>query len=197
MRRKLLGALGLVALGVVVAFPLFGATYKVMTDTSTPEFCASCHEIVPAVEGWRASTHANNKKGLVAKCIDCHLPPPEDTARFFTMKTYHGLKDVVGHLLHGSSGYDKAEAREDLYAEIDNSTCLRCHENVTQLPYNRGAMLAHRSVINPVPGMEKKCVDCHYDLVHTEKRMFMYSQVRDLPYRAKGLRTLARAGRGE
>lgn len=180
----------LVALGFFIAFPVLGLSYQAMVDTSSPEFCGRCHEIKPAVSAWAASTHANNASGLVAKCMDCHLPPPENTFEFFAMKTYHGLKDVTFHLLDGTEGYDKEEARQGMYESLDNDTCMRCHENVLFMPTKRGAMLAHRSVVHARPGYEKKCVDCHYDLVHAEKRAFMYSQARKLPYQAKGLRTL-------
>jgi cytochrome c-type protein NapC/trimethylamine-N-oxide reductase cytochrome c-type subunit TorC len=49
-------------------------------------------------------------------------------------------------------------------------------------------MLAHRSVIYAKAGYEKKCVDCHYDLVHTDKQYVMFRQYRKGPYQAKGLR---------
>ena len=58
------------------------------------------------------------------------------------------------------------------------------------MPGKSGAMLAHRSVIYARPGYEKKCVDCHYDLVHSERMFIMYKQYRRLPYQAKGLRKL-------
>ena len=37
-------------------------------------------------------------------------------------------------------------------------------------------------------GYEKKCIDCHYDLVHNDKEAVMYRQLRKAPYQAKGLR---------
>jgi cytochrome c-type protein NapC/trimethylamine-N-oxide reductase cytochrome c-type subunit TorC len=58
------------------------------------------------------------------------------------------------------------------------------------MPYKRGAMLAHRSVLYARPGYEKKCVDCHYDLVHSERGLVMFRQTRKVPYQAKGLRPL-------
>jgi len=67
-------------------------------------------------------------------------------------------------------------------------------ENIIELlrsrPIRRGAMLAHRSVVYGRSGYEKKCVDCHYDLVHSEKGLVMFRQNRKIPYRAKGLKNL-------
>lgn len=176
----------LVVLGVIIAFPLFSMTYYTMVRTSTPEFCASCHEIVPAVEAWRTSTHVNNSQGFVADCMDCHLPAPHNTVDFFYTKTLHGLKDVIVHFTGGDEAYDRAEMREQAYASFDNEQCRKCHRNIETMPDNRGAMLAHRTVLYPMDGYEKKCVDCHRDLVHVDRPYHAYKQLMP-PYRAPGL----------
>ena len=178
----------LIALGILIAFPLFSMSYFTMVRTSTPEFCASCHEIKPAVVAWRSSTHTNNAAGVVVDCMDCHLPAPQETFDFFFAKTYHGIKDVVIHFFVGE--YDREKARNNAYAAFDNRECQKCHRNLLHMPYKRGAMLAHRSVVYAKPGYEKKCVDCHYDLVHSDKGRVMFRQTRKGPYQAKGLRQL-------
>jgi cytochrome c nitrite reductase small subunit len=170
--KKLLKPILYIVLGIVVAFPLFSLTYYTMVRTSTPQFCASCHEIEFAYNTWRTSTHTNNSQGFVADCMDCHLPAPEDTFDFFYAKTYHGAKDVLSHLTMTS--YDHEKNREKAYASIKNSHCLKCHRNLVFLPYNRGAMLAHRTVIYPRPGYDKSCFDCHRNLVHNEVPYYNY-----------------------
>ena len=187
MKKYLIGLI-LVGIGILIAFPLFSMSYYTMVRTSTPEFCASCHEIKPAVVAWRSSTHTNNAAGVVVDCMDCHLPAPQDTFDFFFAKSYHGIKDVVVHFLVGE--YDREEARADAYEAFDNDVCQKCHRNLLHMPYRRGAMLAHRAVIYARPGYEKKCVDCHYDLVHTDRGLVMFRQARDAPYQAKGLKGL-------
>jgi len=176
----------LIAIGILIAFPLFSVGYYTMVRTSTPGFCASCHEIKPAVRAWRESTHVNNAAGVVADCMDCHLPAPQNTFDFFFAKSYHGLKDVAIHFLAGE--YDRVRARNNAYAAFENTECQKCHRNLLNMPDSRGAMLAHRSVIYAREGYEKKCIDCHYDLVHNDKTAVMYRQYRKLPYQAKGLR---------
>ena len=37
-------------------------------------------------------------------------------------------------------------------------------------------MLAHRDVLYPRPGYEKKCVDCHRNLVHNDRPLYRYKQ---------------------
>jgi len=187
MKKYIIGG-SLVVLGVLLSFPIFSISYYTMVRTSTPEFCASCHEIKPAVMAWRSSTHTNNAAGVVVDCMDCHLPAPQDTLQFFYAKAFHGGKDVVKHFL--GSGYDRKAARELAYENFNNEVCQKCHRNLLHMPTKRGAMLAHRSVVYARPGYEKKCVDCHYDLVHSDRGVVMFRQSREVPYQAKGLRQL-------
>ena len=186
MKKNTIVAIVLIGIGMVLAFPIFSISYYTMVRTSTPEFCASCHEIKPAVRAWRASTHTNNAAGIVVDCMDCHLPAPQDTYDFFFAKTYHGLKDVAIHFLVGE--YDREKARNSAYAAFDNDQCQKCHRNLLHMPNNRGAMRAHRTVLYARAGYERKCVDCHYDLVHNDKFSVMYRQYREVPYQAKGLK---------
>ncbi len=173
-------------LGIFIAFPVFSMTYYTMVRTSTPQFCAMCHEIRPAYEAWKTSTHANNGQGAVADCMDCHLPAPHDTFDFFFAKTWHGAKDVFSHFTGGDATYDRAVMRSRAWAEIKSEQCLKCHRNILYIPDKRGAMLAHRSVLYPRPGYERECLDCHRNLVHVDRDHYAYKQFRP-PYRATGL----------
>ena len=186
MKKKTIVAIVLIGIGMILAFPIFSISYYTMVRTSTPEFCATCHEIKPAVRAWRASTHTNNAAGIVVDCMDCHLPAPQNTFDFFFAKTYHGLKDVAIHFFVGE--YDREKARNAAYAAFDNAQCQKCHRNLLYMPNNRGAMRAHRTVLYARSGYERKCVDCHYDLVHNDKFSIMFRQYREVPYQAKGLK---------
>lgn len=168
-----------VVLGIIIAFPIFSLTYYTMVRTSTPGFCASCHEIEFAYNSWRTSSHVNNEQGAVADCMDRHLPAPQDTWAFFYAKTFHGVKDVVAHFTGGGGeNYDNAVQREKAYASFKNNQCQKCHRNILHIPNKRGAMLAHRAVLYPMPGYDKKCVDCHRDLVHNERGYYDFKQYR-------------------
>ncbi len=160
----------LIILGILIAFPLFSITYYTMVRTSTPKFCASCHEIRFAVNTWKTSSHANNDKGFVADCMDCHLPAPQDTFNFFFAKTFHGVKDILAHFVKGE--YDHAENRKKAYDSLKNAQCMKCHRNLLYISNKRGAMLAHKTVVYPKKGYEKKCTDCHKNLVHNIKRTY-------------------------
>ncbi|MEF2144515.1 MAG: NapC/NirT family cytochrome c [Desulfovibrionaceae bacterium] len=191
MKRKYLTPLLWTVFGVLIAFPVFSMTYYTMVRTSTPEFCSSCHEIEPAYQAWKTSTHVNNPQGLVADCMDCHLPAPHDTVDFFFTKTWHGLKDIGVHLMTGGDEYDRKEQRENAYASIKSDQCLKCHRNLLSMPDQRGAMLAHRTVLYPRPGYEKQCTDCHRNLVHVDRPYYAFKQHQQ-PYRATGMQSLVR-----
>ena len=171
---KMLRSVLLVVLGVVLAFPIFSMTYYTMVRTSTPQFCASCHEIQFAVDTWRTSTHVNNAQGFVADCMDCHLPAPHDMFNFFFTKTAHGAKDVLVHFIQEE--YDHNENRQKAYDSFKNEQCQKCHRNILYIPEKRGAMLAHRSVVYAGPDNEKKCVDCHKNRVHNQTEVYQYKQ---------------------
>ncbi len=173
-----------IVIGIFIALPLFSLTYYTMVRTSTPEFCASCHEIQFAYNSWKTSTHVNNAQGFVADCMDCHLPAPQDVLDFFYKKTFHGLKDLIIHFTQDE--YDNAKQREKAYATFKNSQCMKCHRNLLYIPDKRGAMLAHKTVLYPRPGYEKRCVDCHRDLVHNPRELYEYKQLK-APYRGLGL----------
>ena len=185
MKKYLITAL-LIGLGVVIGFPLFSIGYYTMVRTSTPQFCASCHEIEFAYNTWKTSTHVNNAHGFVADCMDCHLPAPHDTFEFFYAKTAHGLKDIFVHVIEGPENYDNAEQREKAYASFKNEQCQKCHRNILYIPNKRGAMLAHRAVVYARQGYAKKCVDCHRNLVHVAGEQYAYKQYQN-SYRGLGL----------
>lgn len=186
MKKKYLITALLIGLGVIIGFPLFSIGYYTMVRTSTPQFCASCHEIEFAYNTWKTSTHVNNAHGFVADCMDCHLPAPHDTFDFFYAKTAHGLKDILVHLIEGPENYDHAEQREKAYASFKNEQCQKCHRNILYIPNKRGAMLAHRAVVYARKGYAKKCVDCHRNLVHIAREQYAYKQYQN-SYRGLGL----------
>jgi cytochrome c nitrite reductase small subunit len=187
MKKKWFLAAGLIVLGVVIAFPLFSMTYYTMVRTSTPQFCATCHEIKFAYNTWKTSSHTNNPEGFVADCMDCHLPAPHDTFNFFYAKTAHGIKDIFVHFT--MEEYDREKNRRKAWETIKNAQCQKCHRNLLYMPQSRGAMLAHRTVLYPRPGYEKRCLDCHHHLVHMERDLYDYRD-KGLPYKSPGLRDL-------
>ncbi len=106
-----------IALGILIAFPLFSMSYYTMVRASTPDFCALCHEIKPAVVAWRSSTHANNATGVVVDCMDCHLPGPQDTFKFFFTLRPQDFKAFPS----GTNWQDERQKMKNI--------CSACHGN--------------------------------------------------------------------
>jgi len=175
LRRK--GRIAIAFVLIAVGAVAFGLSHQVMMVTSTPSFCASCHEIRPAYDSWLTSSHRVNKRGVVVTCMDCHLPDPSDFPAFFWAKTHHGLKDIYAHLF--GDEYDREEAKAHARAAIPNKRCQRCHADLLATGMSRGAMLAHRSVLYPKrKGYEKTCHECHENLVHKPKAYYQRASAR-------------------
>ena len=183
--KKYITAAVLIGIGIFIAFPLFSITYYTMVRTSTPQFCASCHEIQFAYNTWKTSTHVNNAQGFVADCMDCHLPAPHDTFSFFYSKTAHGIKDLFVHFTQDEGEYDHEKQRRIAYESFKNEQCQKCHRNILYIPNKRGAMLAHRSVLYARPGYEKRCIDGHKNLVHNKSPYYRYKQY-EVSYKGLG-----------
>jgi hypothetical protein len=119
-------------LGIVIAFPLFSMSYYTMVRTSTPEFCASCHEIKPAVVAWRSSTHTNNAAGRRG---GLHGLPPARAPGYLRLLLFQKLPR---HQRRGGPffgrAYDREKAREAAYAAFDNDQCQKCHRNLLHMP---------------------------------------------------------------
>jgi nitrate/TMAO reductase-like tetraheme cytochrome c subunit len=144
------------------------ATYLSVEMTSTVAFCTSCHELKPAFDSYRVSSHYNVKPGQrAATCRDCHLPPWSHPIRLLISKIYHGSKDVTRHFVKtldfGEPGFYfslKMSAKET----VGNANCLKCHTDAMRKNYDEEDNI-HTLLINN-PGF--KCYECHEDIVHKD-----------------------------
>ena len=122
---------------------LFSISYYTMVRTSTAEFCASCHEIKPAVVAWRSSTHTNNAAGVFADwaksrhananitCLDCHLVQPGDQDIAQDHAKYYGRSDLP---------WGEAKYKMDIASIVTPKDCSRCHpDEATQYSKSKHA----------------------------------------------------------
>lgn len=66
---------------------------------------------------------------------------------------------------------------EKSVSHLKNYQCMKYRRNLLFIPDPHGDMPAHRTFLYPLPGREKKRVDCHQDLVHNHTplyRLFRY-----------------------
>ncbi len=166
------GSVRLLVVGVVAGAILGALFYSAVIWTSTPAYCVKCHELRPAYDTWKTSSHRINSHGVVAECSDCHLPPSTDVAAFVAAKAKHTILDVWAHVTREE--YDREAMKKKAAADIPNAACRKCHSDLLYPPISRGGMLAHRSMLYAREGYEKRCLDCHENLVHRPKRLYAF-----------------------
>jgi len=149
-------------LGVAATLFFIGFTHFSFNLTGTNEFCGKCHEMLPQVSTWKMASHVSNAHGVVANCVDCHLPP--SGIRHYTYKAYSGLRDVTVHYLGDPSKVNWAGKAFTKSNYLFEKACLKCHQNLTPPGLKRGGFLAHREWMNG--RTSKKCWDCHQNMVH-------------------------------
>lgn len=166
--RFALGALvvvgGLMALFGVVAFE-----YS-MQQTSTNEFCASCHEIGDnSAAEYVGTSHHTNRLGLEVACVDCHVP------RAFVpkmMRKARALNEIYHHMLGTIDTPEKFEAhRMDMalytWADMnsnDSRECRECHDQ-SKWELDQQSEKA-RKFHSTALSKGKTCIDCHKGLAH-------------------------------
>ncbi len=157
-------------LGAVVIAILIGVSAYSIGVTSSNEFCMSCHEMrLVAEQGWMQSKHHSNPKGVVANCVDCHLPA-EPVAMLWT-KTRDGMKDVFVHYFGNSDpeSMNWEELAASARSKISDSSCMKCHKNLTPKGAKIKMIIAHREYLRL---KNKRCLDCHKQEFHPWYRKY-------------------------
>ncbi len=154
----LLGAGGLVAFDVS------------MHETSTDQFCLSCHELqVNIGYEYDGMSHAKNRRGIRVSCSDCHLPKP------FVPKMKRKIR-ALGEIYHHLAGTidtpEKFEAHRmkmatRVWAELnqtDSRECRNCHK--ADLWDVAAQSEKARDYHNGTLAKGKTCIDCHKGVAH-------------------------------
>ena len=137
-----------VVIALLLLALLFIAASSAFVHTTDPSFCARCHEIVPAYEGWQRAPHRD------VSCHQCHADPGlvgEIRARLT------GLRMLRVHL----SGSDEKPTPT---CEFDWRRCYECHYNPS----------AGSAAMPPLPAshlyfsaeQRRQCAVCHDDVSH-------------------------------
>ncbi|MBY5991047.1 NapC/NirT family cytochrome c [Ferrimonas balearica] len=154
------GALGTVGFNVVIH------------ETSSDEFCVSCHGPSKfAAEEWPEHTHYNTASGVKVTCADCHV------AKEFLPKMWRkvrAMKEVYYQTLGTYNTREKFEAHREAMAEsvwaemkeTDSRECRSCHkvELMDFAQQKRAAASMHQRMEQ----MGRTCIDCHKYLAHNK-----------------------------
>jgi nitrate/TMAO reductase-like tetraheme cytochrome c subunit len=169
--RWLLG----IPLGGFVAFVLgaiaLGTTNYVLHETSTTEFCYTCHSHEAFIRPeYEASSHFANVSGVQASCSDCHLPHDNWFELVWT-KAVVSL-DIIPEMMGKLDTAEKYEAHRAEMAESvwrqfkdnDSRFCRDCHvaEAMDLEAQERRTARRHSQMAEN----GETCIDCHYGIVH-------------------------------
>ena len=138
---------------------------KMISYTSTDEFCMSCHVHPHAEDAWRLSTHYDNKSGIVVHCVQCHLPPP-GTMKYLTAKAVTGARDVYAMVFKDTDQINW-EAKRQLSQAVKHTyeeSCKACHQNLFPMQISEEGLLAHLYYSDNEE--ELNCLNCHLHVGH-------------------------------
>ncbi|NDV57664.1 SUMF1/EgtB/PvdO family nonheme iron enzyme [Bacteroides sp. 519] len=169
-------------LGGVLGIGLSALLYQTSVYYSTDESCASCH-IHPHVEdSWKLSKHMNNGSGTRTHCVDCHLPPKNQTWAHYTAKLKLGVKDVWGYLTKDSAEIDwEAKSQlEHAVKYIPNESCKECHHNLLPEGITDDGIIAHLYYEENEKKLDLQCISCHLDAGHYNPN-YQHSHMAGLP----------------
>ena len=148
------------ALWFLIAFLIaIPAGYGFMEYSTQPEFCASCHNMVPYVKSWETSRHGKAN----VSCIDCHFEPG-------VLETLQGKFKASTQLVK----YVTSTEGSKPWAQVSDSSCMRggCHS--TRLLEGKVAFSIGRTAIpfDHTPhltemrrGKKLRCTSCHSQIV--------------------------------
>ncbi|WP_080903014.1 SUMF1/EgtB/PvdO family nonheme iron enzyme [Parabacteroides sp. Marseille-P3160] len=158
----------LLFLGVFIGIILVAAVYQTSVYFSTDKSCMMCHVHPHAEDSWRLSSHVNNGSGVKVHCVDCHLPPKNDTWAHYTAKAKLGIKDVWGYLTKDSADFDWEQKSELEHAirYIPNASCKECHQNLFPEGINNDGVTAHLYYEENEKKLDLQCISCHLDVGH-------------------------------
>ncbi|MDL2322890.1 SUMF1/EgtB/PvdO family nonheme iron enzyme [Bacteroidales bacterium OttesenSCG-928-A17] len=165
-------------LGLLIAFSL----YQTSVYFSSDESCMMCH-VHPHVEDtWKQSKHMVNRSGTKVHCVDCHLPPKNQTWNHYSAKLNLGVKDVWGFVFKDSADYNwemKSEL-EHAVKYIPNESCKECHYNLFPEGMSEEAVIPHLYYEENEKKLNLQCISCHLDAGHYNPN-YSHSQMTGIP----------------
>ncbi len=150
---RLFRALFVVMAAGLLCMGLLG--FVAVEQTAQPAFCGSCHNMVPYIESWETSLHAD------VACIECHYPPG-------SLETLEGKFKAVTQV---AKYITSTESKP--YAEVSDQSCLRsgCHSVPSlegPIQFGRIAFEHRDHVLESRRGRQLQCTSCHAHVLEGE-----------------------------
>ncbi|MDD4777663.1 MAG: SUMF1/EgtB/PvdO family nonheme iron enzyme [Fermentimonas sp.] len=154
--------------GIIIGIVFVAALYQTSVYFSTNESCMICHVHPHAEESWQLSVHVNNGSGVMVNCVDCHLPPTDNTWAHYSAKAVLGARDLWGYLTKDSADFNWDQKSELEYAVkyIPNESCVKCHQNLFPEGVTDDGITAHLYYEDNAEKLDLQCISCHLDAGH-------------------------------
>ena len=154
--------------GLIVGIALFISAYQVSIYYSSNESCMSCHIHPHAEKNWKQGVHVNSKSGVTVNCVDCHLPPKDQTWNHYSAKVKLGVKDLWGYLTKDSAdiNWDMKSELEHAVKFIPNESCKACHKNLFPSRITNDGIISHFYYEENEKKLDLQCINCHLDAGH-------------------------------
>jgi nitrate/TMAO reductase-like tetraheme cytochrome c subunit len=159
--------------GIAGAVAVIGTQVAVHV-TGTDEFCGTaCHSHENFVfPEHKESVHYNNRTGVRAMCVDCHVPHHYPAILFY--KARAGVRDAVAEFRGTISTQEKFEKERwrlanNVWEEMreDNSAnCRTCHDPAAMDVEAQSKMAVRRH--KQFAEGKSTCIDCHTGVAHKE-----------------------------
>jgi cytochrome c-type protein NapC len=158
--------------GIVIGLVIAYISSIMIHSTSSKQFCGVCHTMKPMVEAYKMDVHGGaGKKGIEAKCVDCHLPH-DSLANYLVAKAKTGMHDIWAELTYDKKAINWEEKRKHKEHFVYDSGCLSCHTNLKEATMsNMKAFKGHRAYFAGTT--EKKCVSCHQNVGHKDLGIYL------------------------
>jgi len=163
-KRKALVFLFGIGIGIAFMIGLYQTSVYFSTDAS----CMMCHVHPHAEETWKLGKHVNNGSGVTVHCVDCHLPPKQNTWDHYSAKLKLGVKDTWGYLTKDSADFDweHKSQLENAVHFIPNESCKDCHQNLFPQGITPDGITAHLYYEENEKKLDLQCISCHLDAGH-------------------------------
>ena len=164
----------LLLVGLVIGAVMVIGTQVAVAVTGTDQFCGTtCHSHEKFVyPEHQLSAHYNNRTGVRAMCVDCHVPHSYPAK--LIVKTEKGIADAYAELRGTISTQEKFDRERWRLANMvwdemraDNSkNCRHCHDPqaMDNAKQSEDAVKQHKKFASG----KATCIDCHTGVAHKE-----------------------------
>ncbi|MEH0019453.1 MAG: NapC/NirT family cytochrome c [Desulfobacter sp.] len=159
----------LVILLVTIAV-VFAAIALTMANTSSTEFCMSCHEMKVYKQELEKSSHAVDKDKQEIACKDCHIPNTV-SGKYVIVKTMLGVGDFMAHHFGDPDNLDRRKLQKIARRFVLDDNCLACHQDLFKDAKGGDSLseigrLCHEAYLGKNGQTRRGCAGCHFNMAH-------------------------------